>query len=235
MPQPTRHQILVVDDDASVRTTLTMLLQASGYEVTTAADGFEALALLQNQLPAVLLSDLNMPEMSGFELLSHVRQRFPKLSVVAMSGAYETGDAIPGGAIADAFYAKGYGNPGVLLRILSEITSAPAQHALDNPRKTAPVWIPRNGKGAAGISSVMVTCPGCLKSFPLDVEKEYVEQVQETSCLFCTKIVRYVIDFSVIAPHDAARRIHSGNQSSLQRRLARRLLRELGSGATLNS
>ena len=46
------------------------------------------------------------------------------------------------------------------------------EHALNNPRKTAPVWIPRNGKGAAGISSVMVTCPGCLKSFPLDVKKE---------------------------------------------------------------
>ena len=73
---------------------------------------------------------------------------------------------------------------------------------------------PRNGKGAAGISSVMVTCPDCLKSFPLDVEKEYVEQVQETSCLFCTKIVRYVIDFSVIAPHDAARRIHSGTKAA---------------------
>ena len=214
MLDPIRRRILVVDDDVSVRTTLTMLLQASGYDVTTAANGFEALMLLQSGLPAVLLSDLNMPGMSGFELLSVVRQRFPKLSVVAMSGAYETGDAIPGGVIADAFYAKGYGNPGVLLRILSEMTSAPAEHALNNPRKTAPVWIPRNGKGAAGISSVMVTCPGCLKSFPLDVKKEYVEQVQETTCLFCTKIVRYIVDFSLIAPLDPARSIHSGTKAA---------------------
>ena len=95
MLKPSKHQILVVDDDLSVRTTLTMLLEASGYEVTTAADGFEALALLQAQLPDVLLSDLNMPEMSGFELLSNVRQRFPKLSVVAMSGAYETAMQFP--------------------------------------------------------------------------------------------------------------------------------------------
>jgi CheY-like chemotaxis protein len=73
-----------------------------------------------------------MPEMSGFELLSVVRQQFPTLSVVAMSGAFETGDEIPG-MIADAFYAKGYGNPGILLRILSEMTSAPAAHAIDNP------------------------------------------------------------------------------------------------------
>lgn len=205
MPTPIRHHVLLVDDDASVRTTLTMLLQASGYEVTTAANGFEALMLLQSGLPAVLLSDLNMPVMSGFELLSVVRQRFPNLPVVAMSGDYETGDAIPGGVIADAFYAKGYGNPGVLLRILSEMISAPVEHAVNNPRQTAPVWIPRNGKGAAGIAYVMVTCPGCLKSFPLDVKKEYVAQIQETTCLFCTKIVRYMIDFSLITPPDAAK------------------------------
>lgn len=205
MSTPIRHQLLVVDDDVSVRTTLTMLLQASGYEVTTAANGVEALMLLQSGLPAVLLSDLNMPEMSGFELLSEVRQRFPKLPVVAMSGAYETGDAIPGGVIADAFYAKGYGNPGVLLRILSEMTSAPAEHAVKNPRQTAPVWIPRNGKGSAGIAYVMVTCPCCLKSFPLDVKKEYAEQIQETTCLFCTEIVRYMIDFSLITPPDLAK------------------------------
>jgi CheY-like chemotaxis protein len=208
MPSPIRHQVLVVDDDASVRTTLTMLLQASGYEVTTAANGFEALLLLQSGLPAILLSDLNMPEMSGFELLSVVRQKFPKLRVVAMSGAYETADAVPGGAIADAFYAKGYGNPGVLLRILSEMTSAPAEHAANNPRQTAPVWVPRNGKGSAGIAYVMVTCPGCLKSFPLDVKKEYVEQVQETTCLFCADTVRYMIDFSLISPPDLAKQAY---------------------------
>jgi len=208
MPNPIRHKVLVVDDEASIRTTLTMLLEASGYQVTTAANGFEALTLLQSGLPAVLLSDLNMPEMSGFELLSQVRQKFPELRVVAMSGAYETADAVPGGAISDAFYAKGHGNPGVLLRILSEMTSAPVEHALNNPRKTAPVWIPRNGKGAAGISSVMVTCPGCLKSFPLDVKKEYVEQVQETTCLFCSDTVRYMIDFSLISPPDLAKQAY---------------------------
>ena len=38
-----------------------------------------------------------------------------------MSGDYETGDDVPGGMIADAFYAKGYGSPGILLRILAEM------------------------------------------------------------------------------------------------------------------
>jgi CheY-like chemotaxis protein len=114
---PWRHQVLIVDDDAGVRNSLALLLKASGYEVRTATNGVEALVLLKNGLPAVLLSDLNMPEMSGFELLSRVRQQFPELFLVAMSGKYGTGDVVPDGVIADAFYPKGYGNlrctPGV--------------------------------------------------------------------------------------------------------------------------
>ncbi len=121
MLNPLRHQVLIVDDDDAVRDSLSLLLKASGFEVSTAADGLEALAVLRNGLPAVLLSDLNMPKMSGVELFSEVRQQFPSVSLVAMSGNYETGDQVPGGMIADAYYAKGYGSPGVLLRILSEM------------------------------------------------------------------------------------------------------------------
>lgn len=123
MLNPSRHQVLIVDDDDAVRNSLSLLLKASGFEVSTAADGLEALAVLRNGLPAVLLSDLNMPKMSGVELFSEVRQQFPSVSLVAMSGNYETGDQVPGGMIADAYYAKGYGSPGVLLRILSEMLS----------------------------------------------------------------------------------------------------------------
>ena len=135
MLDPLRHQVLIVEDDAPVRTTLTMLLQASGYEVSTAANGLEALELLKAGNPAILLSDLNMLEMPGLELLSLVRQQFPQLPIVAMSGDYETRDDVPGGMIADAFYAKGYGNPGVLLRILSEMVSVPAAAQLKSPDK----------------------------------------------------------------------------------------------------
>jgi CheY-like chemotaxis protein len=134
MIDPLRHQVLIVEDDAPVRTSLTMLLQASGYEVRTAASGLEALELLKAANPAILLSDLNMLEMPGLELLSLVRQQFPGLPVVAMSGDYETRDDVPGGMIADAFYAKGYCSPGILLRILAEIISVrDAMHGQAKP------------------------------------------------------------------------------------------------------
>jgi CheY-like chemotaxis protein len=111
MTTAAKLQIMVVDDDESIRDSLALVLQASGYETVTAINGFDALLQLKRKLPAIVLSDLNMPQMSGFELLSVVRRRFPQISVIAMSGAYQTGEAVPGGVIADAFYPKGPGPP----------------------------------------------------------------------------------------------------------------------------
>jgi CheY-like chemotaxis protein len=64
-------------------------------------DGFDALLQLQHRVPDLILSDLNIPQMSGFELLSVVRRRFPEILVVASSGAYDS-SAVPNGVIADA-------------------------------------------------------------------------------------------------------------------------------------
>jgi CheY-like chemotaxis protein len=197
MSDPSRHAILVVDDDRAVRDSLALLLQASGYDVTTAAGGFDALLQLKNKLPAIVLSDLNMPEMSGFEFLSVVRRRFPEVSVIAMSGAYQSGDSVPGGVIADAFYAKGYGKPDALLHSVAELIRTRVAHAVDHERESAPVWIPRNGKDSRGIPYVVLTCTDCLRSFPLSVTTEDLQKIQETPCLFCPNTVRYVIDFSL--------------------------------------
>ena len=101
-----KHRILVVDDEPSVRESLVGFLNDAGYDVSTAEHGFDALLQLRSATPDVIISDLNMPQMSGFEFLSVVRRRFPEILVVAVSGAYESGDCVPGGVIADAFYAK---------------------------------------------------------------------------------------------------------------------------------
>src|SRR6476661_8448009 len=190
-------QIMVVDDDASIRESLALLLQSVGYETATAINGFDALLQLKRRLPAIVLSDLNMPQMSGFELLSVVRRRFPQISVIAMSGAYHSGDAVPGGVIADAFYSKGQSNPQALLRTVAGLIRTSVAHAVDHERESAPVWIPRNGKDSHGIPYVVLTCTECLRSFPLSVVTEDLQKIQETPCLFCPNTVRYIIDFSL--------------------------------------
>jgi len=197
MANASKHEILVVDDDPAIRDSLGQVLQSGGYEITTAINGFDALLQMKRRLPAIVLSDLNMPEMSGFEFLSVVRRRFPQISAIAMSGAYHSGDAVPGGVIADAFYAKGQSDPEMLLRIVAGLIQTSAAHAVDHERQSAPVWIPRNGKDSHGIPYIVVTCTDCMRSFPLSVITEDLQKIQETPCLFCPNTVRYIIDFSL--------------------------------------
>jgi CheY-like chemotaxis protein len=82
------HRVLVVDDEPSIREITGLMLQSEGYEVLTATDGLDGLHALNKFRPEVIISDLNMPRMSGFEFLSIVRKRFPQIATIAMSGDY---------------------------------------------------------------------------------------------------------------------------------------------------
>jgi CheY-like chemotaxis protein len=206
MSRTPRQRILVVDDESGIRSTVALLLKSEGYEVSTAENGFDALLQLRNASPALIVSDLNMPQMSGFEFLSVIRRRFPEVLVVAMSGAYSSGDAVPGGVIADAFYAKGEGlDPGVLLRMVAALLEVSASRQTAHRSKAAPVWIPRNGKDSTGIPYVVLTCTECLRSFPLHVSEAVNPEVVETPCIFCLSTVRYIIDFSLSVASPAER------------------------------
>jgi CheY-like chemotaxis protein len=192
MRTKSKIRILVVEDDATVRQTISKLLDEEGYDVSTATDGFDALLHLQQAIPDLMLSDLNMPQMSGFELLSVVRRRFPEILVVASSGAYYS-SAIPDGVIADAFYAKGQENAAELLEIIARLVrTGPADHKGEN----APVWIPRNGKDHNGKPFVVLTCTQCLRSFPFTVDHEPTGEVLKTDCIYCPHEVTYIVDFS---------------------------------------
>ena len=196
MPTPERHHLLVVDDDESVREVFSRILQKEGYQVTTANNGFDALLKLKEMAPEVIISDLNMPEMSGFEFLSVVRRRFPKISVIASSGAYSS-KVVPSGVLADAFYAKGEDRIETLLSSVAALIQTSATQAMSHQDSSAPVWIPRNGKDSNGIPYIVITCTECLRSFPLNVTTEENPEVLETQCLFCSNAVKYIIDFSL--------------------------------------
>lgn len=127
MAEKLKHRILVVDDDDSTRECLAELLASHGYDVSTAEDGFDALLQLTQEPPDVIISDLNMPGMSGFELLPVVRRVYPHTLLIAMSGAYD-GESIPEGVTADAFVAKGQ-HPERLLSATAQLIRASAAMA----------------------------------------------------------------------------------------------------------
>jgi len=73
------HRILLVEDHTASRTTLAILLETSGYDVDTAANGREALELLAKHGYDVVVSDIQMPTMDGVELYRHIQRRWPHL------------------------------------------------------------------------------------------------------------------------------------------------------------
>jgi len=81
----TRKRILVVDDDESLRRITEMQLEEAGYDVSTAPGGEEALAMLSSVSPAVVITDLRMPGMSGLELLEKLRAESPDTSVIIIT------------------------------------------------------------------------------------------------------------------------------------------------------
>jgi CheY-like chemotaxis protein len=109
----TKVRLLIVDDEPSIRVSLSFIFTQLGYSVRCAEDGLSALRQIRREQPEILLSDLNMPRMSGFELFSAVRRQFPAIHTIAMSGAF-SGIEVPSGVDADVFYEKGSGMDALL-------------------------------------------------------------------------------------------------------------------------
>lgn len=79
-------RILVVDDDARVRTTARALLEAADFEVVEAESGAAALRTLGSEAVDVVLTDIFMPDTDGIELIHTLHRQTPNLPLVAMSG-----------------------------------------------------------------------------------------------------------------------------------------------------
>ena len=183
----TKASLLIVDDEYSVRSSMSLALTEIGYRVQCAEDGFSALVELRKEVPEILLTDLNMPGMSGFELLSVVRRRFPLVKRIAMSGAF-SGDEVPSGVAADGFYQKGSSLIS-LLRIIE------AHHHADrisckSSSVSAPIWVQRDGFSTSGDEILTVACPECLRTFPLECSGSN-SLFRETNCVHCQSLIHY--------------------------------------------
>lgn len=94
MSQPAR--VLTVDDEASIRLTLTAMLRRAGYDVASAESGEEAVGLLERQTFDLMLVDLKMPGMDGMQVVAAARQRQPDIAIIVLTGHGSLDTAIEG-------------------------------------------------------------------------------------------------------------------------------------------
>ena len=80
-----RGKILIVDDDDSLRRVMQLQLEEAGYDVITACDAGAALGLMEEETPALVITDLKMPGMSGMDVLKRIRGDHPETTVVMIT------------------------------------------------------------------------------------------------------------------------------------------------------
>lgn len=111
------YRILLVDDDQRILRVLTIKLKARGYEVLTASTGREALELSQTQDPDLVVMDVIMPGMDGFDTLKELR-RFSPIPAIMLSARGEDADKIKGLMLgADDYLPKPFNADELLARI----------------------------------------------------------------------------------------------------------------------
>jgi CheY-like chemotaxis protein len=185
--------LLIVDDDVSTLSLLRQIFIPRGFKVRTAEDGFAALHMIRDLAPHVLLSDLNMPGMSGFELLSVVRRLYPQIHVIASSGAY-SGTTVPRGIAADGFHEKATGL--AHLFELMNIGSQPDHTHVFADRTITPLWVDLEVRLPFESNYVLINCPQCLRAFRQPIDEVH-PHLRETTCRHCSGKVSYALAMAV--------------------------------------
>lgn len=120
-----KNRILVVDDEDALRTVLSSELEGEGYHVRSAADGQEAINILGNQEFDLILLDIKMPNVDGFEVLKFVKDRQPKTKVVMLTGFADLKNAIESKKLgAEDFVSKPYDLVDLLTTVERVLTTA---------------------------------------------------------------------------------------------------------------
>ncbi len=116
--------ILVVDDEDALRNVLSSELESEGYTIATAGDGDEAINVLQQQTFDLVLLDIKMPRVDGFEVLRFIKDRFPKTKVIMLTGFADLKNAIESKKLgAEDFVSKPYDLVDLLTTIERVLTS----------------------------------------------------------------------------------------------------------------
>jgi DNA-binding NtrC family response regulator len=104
-----QHKVLVVDDEEALRTVLSGELVNEGYSVGNAADGDEAIAIIKQQPFDIVLLDIKMPKVDGFEVLKFIKKDYPAIKVIMLTAFADLKNAIESKKLgAEDFISKPY-------------------------------------------------------------------------------------------------------------------------------
>jgi len=126
------ERILIVDDEADCQTVLAMYLESQGYRVESASSGREALSIFENDSPDLVISDVMMPEMDGFEFCRRLRAtRLGQLvPFIFLSGQGELESKIEGHSMgADDYLVKPFQSEEILAKIKAQLERSHRIHA----------------------------------------------------------------------------------------------------------
>jgi CheY-like chemotaxis protein len=180
------NRVLLVDDTPLIRKIISGCLVAAGYVVRVAVDGLDAIGKLRAGPVDLIISDLKMPRMSGFEFLDVVHKRFPQIPVIAISGVAT--DEMPEGLAADAYCPKNAMLSEQLLQTILALTEKPHLRTAPPPVDNEPIQARGDGKG-----HYIVGCEDCLREFSVPRVFHMGRNEAWTSCVHCGNFVRFLV------------------------------------------
>lgn len=126
MPQALGHRVLVIDDDRNLRKIISTNLELAGYSVETASNGEEALAKIEINVPDLVLLDIMMPAMDGYEVAKRIRNHpnpsVANVPIIMLTAKGESEDKLRGfDAGADDYVTKPFGPRELLARVRAKI------------------------------------------------------------------------------------------------------------------
>jgi CheY-like chemotaxis protein len=184
MAEQQGKRVMLVEDEPVLQKLISGYLVSAGYIVQTAVDGLDAIGKLRAGLPDLIISDLNMPRMSGTEFLDVVRKRFPQIPVMLISD--HAPDALPGGVTADAYFQKNKFGFHQLPETISDLTGKPHLRTTLPPVENEPAQARLDGSG-----NHIIRCADCLREFCVPRLFHLEGAMNWTGCIHCGKMFQY--------------------------------------------
>ena len=157
---PMTQLIMVIDDEAGVRDLLGDALKLAGFETITAADAMIAQTLLRNTKPDLLIVDINMPMMDGFEFIERIREKGDNTPALMLSARGDRADITRGLTLgADDYVTKPFGLEELVLRVRAILRRASFKETTPTVLTCGPITLDEDSHSVTFNSEVVDLSP----------------------------------------------------------------------------